>query len=57
MQSMGWRAGRYVATVHNYCMDTDIITLTYQSEPNNPYDEELTPLIADGKIRLIWSPI
>ena len=56
-QSMGWRAGWYVATVHNYCMDTDIITLTYQSEPNDPYDEELTPLIDDGKIKLIWSPL
>ena len=52
-QSMGWRAGWYVATVHNYCMDTDIIMLTYQSEPNNPYDE----VIADGEIKLIWSPI
>ena len=56
-QSMGWRAGWYVATVHNYCMETDMITLTYQSEPNDPYDEELSPLIADRKIKLIWSPI
>ena len=73
---MGWRAGWYVATVHNYCtidyratyvyvsssivydcMDTDMITLMYQSEPNNPYEQELTPLIAEGKIKLIWSPI
>ena len=54
---MGLRAGWYVATVHNYCMETDMITLTYQSEPNDPYDEELSPLIADRKIKLIWSPI
>ena len=52
-ESSGW----YVATVHNYCTDTDIITLTYQSEPNNPYVEELTPLIAEGKLKLIWSPV
>ena len=56
-QSMGWRAGWYVATANNYCMETDMITLTYQSEPNDPYDEELSPLIADRKIKLIWSPI
>ena len=54
---MGWRAGWHVATVHNYCMETDMIMLTYQSEPNDLYDEELSPLIADRKIKLIWSPI
>ena len=53
----GWKAGWYMATVHSYCMDTDILTLTYQSEPNHPYDEELTPLVAQEKIKLIWSPL
>lgn len=51
--SMGW----YVATVQSYCADTDMITLTYQCEPNDPYEEELTPLIAEGKLKLMWSPI
>ena len=37
-------------------MDTDVITVTYQAEPNVTYDEELTPLIAGGKIKLLWSP-
>ena len=56
-ESTGWKAGWYMATVHSYCMDTDILTLTYQSEPNHPYDEELTPLVAQEKIKLIWSPL
>ena len=56
-ESTGWKAGWYVATVHSYCMETDVITLTYQSEPNHPYNEELTPLITQRKLKLIWSPL
>ena len=53
----GWKPGWYVATVQSYCVDTDVITVTYQAEPNVTYDEELTPLITGGKIKLLWSPI
>ena len=53
----GWKPGWYVAIVQSYSIDTDMITVTYQAEPNVTYDEELTPLIASGKIKLLWSPI
>ena len=55
--SSGWKVGWYVATVHSYCTDADLLTLTYQAEPNVPYNEELTPLIARGKIKPLWSPL
>ena len=42
-----------MATVHSYCIDSDIITVTYHSEPNNPYEEELTLMIEEGKIKLV----
>ena len=54
VKDSGWKAGRYIATVHSYDEDTDTLTITYASEPDNPYAEELTPLI-EGK--LLWCPI
>ena len=30
---MGWTPGWYVATVQKYCQDTDMLTVTYSSEP------------------------
>lgn len=57
VKDSGWKPGWYVATVHNYVEETDILTITYASEPHNPYEEELTPLIGKGKIKLVWSPL
>ena len=53
LQGSGWRAGWYEATVHNYCRESDIITITYIDEPGVPYDEELTPLVANKKHGLL----
>lgn len=57
MKESGWRAGWYVGTVHGYHDDTDTLTITYASEPHDPYEEELTPLIERNKIQLLWCPI
>ena len=57
MKESGWRAGWYVGTVHGYHDDTDTLTITYASEPHDPYEEELTPLIEGNKIQLLWCPI
>ena len=54
---MGWRPGWYVATVQNYCQDTDMLTVTYSSEPDETYHEELLPLLSKGAIKLLWSPV
>ena len=52
MKDSWWKAGWYIATVHSYDEDTDTLTITisYASEPDNPYAEELTPLIEGKKI-------
>ena len=52
-----WRSGWYVATVHKYCEETDMLTTTYVSEPNQTCDEELLPLLSNSKIKLLWSPL
>lgn len=57
VKESGWRAGWYTATVHKYCRESDIITITYTTEPGVVYEEELTPLIANNKIKLMWSPL
>ena len=53
----GWKPGWYTATVQRYCNDTDIITVTYASEPNHTYDDDLPTLISGGRIKLLWSPL
>ena len=53
----GWRSGWYVATVHKYCEETDMLTITYVSEPNQTYNEELLPLLSNSRIKLLWSPL
>ena len=50
----GWAPGWYKATVQKYDEHLDTITLKYEREPV-PYEEELTPLISQGKITLLWS--
>ena len=40
----------YVATVHKYCEETDMLTITYVSEPNQTYDEELLPFLSNSKL-------
>ena len=53
----GWKPGWYTTTVQRYCNDTDIVTVTYASEPNHAYDEDLLTLISGGQIKLLWSPL
>ena len=57
VQDTEWKSGWYLATVHSYDDVTDLLTLTYSSEPGLPYEEELLPLITNHKIKLQWSPI
>lgn len=56
-QDSGWKPGWYTATVQRYCTNTKTITVSYTSEPDQTYDEELLPLLASGSIKLIWSPL
>ena len=53
----GWKPGWYVATVQRYFTETDVVTVTYASEPNHTYDEDLLELISGGRIKLLWSPL
>ena len=48
----GWKPGWYKATVQKFDEDSDTITLKYPRE-TIPYDEELTPLLSQGKIKLL----
>ena len=57
LQGFGWRVGWYEATVHKYCRESDIITITYTAEQGVPYNEELAPLVVNKKIKLTWSPL
>ena len=57
LEGTDWKGGWYAATVNSYDYDTDILTLTYSSEPGIPYEEELLPLLTNNKIKLIWSPL
>ena len=47
----GWNPGWYKATVQKFDKDSDIITLKYVRE-TIPYEEEFTPLLSQGKIKL-----
>ena len=57
LEGTDWKGGWYKATVNSYCNDTDMLTLTYVSEPGIPCEEELLPLLSNNKIKLLWSPI
>ena len=57
LEGTDWKGGWYTAKVNAYDDDTDILTITYSSEPGVPYEEELLPLLSNGKIKLIWSPL
>jgi hypothetical protein len=41
----------------SYCSETDMLTITYTSEPGKPYREELLPLNSNKKLKLLWSPL
>ena len=53
----GWRPGWFTATVQQYCEESDILVITYSAEPGQIYEEELTPLVSNNKIRLVSSPL
>ena len=57
VKNSGWRAGWYVAVVQQYHPESDMLLITYASEPDNVYEEELTPLISKKRIKLVWSPM
>ena len=57
VKESGWKSGWYTATVQKYCQDTDMLTVTYMSELDETYDEELLPLLSNGRIKLLWSPL
>ena len=53
----GWRPGWYKAKVHSYCEESDIITLKYLLEPNDIYEDEITPLLLQNKLKLLSTPL
>ena len=57
LEGTDWKGGWYKATVNSYCNETDMLTLTYVSEPGIPYEEELLPLHTNNEIKLLWSPM
>jgi hypothetical protein len=48
----GWRAGWYSAEVQESNLSLDEITIIYVSEPESIYKVEVTPLLANGKLKL-----
>ena len=57
VKDSGWKPGWYMATVQQYNTEQDSIVIVYTSEPDNVYEEDLTPLISAGRIRHVWSPL
>ena len=57
LEGTDWKEGWYTATVNSHCSVNDILTITYTSEQGTPYEEELLPLVANNKIKLLWSPL
>ena len=57
MGDSGWRPGWYKAKVHSYCEESDIITLKYLLEPNDIYEDEITPLLLQNKLKLLSTPL
>ena len=53
----GWRPGWYVADVHAYDAENDLLTVEYPSEPNCTYTIDLTSLFHNSKIQLIKAVI
>ena len=47
----GWRPGWYVADVQSSSIETDKVDIVYRSEPEVVYTIEVTPLLAEGKLR------
>ena len=48
----GWRPGWYTAQIQMADIENDIIKVEYQSEPGCIYTVDVTPMIAQGKLRL-----
>lgn len=53
----GWKPGWYKAEVHGYCEETDILTLRYLLEPDDTYEEEISPLLLQKKVKLLSTPL
>lgn len=52
MGDTGWREGWYNAEVQESELSSDEITVVYVSEPESTYKVEVTPLLANGKLKL-----
>ena len=48
----GWKPGWYSAEVQSSSIENDEITVVYITEPDCVYAVEVTPLLAEGKLRL-----
>jgi len=47
-----WRAGWYVAEVQDSDPEQDEITVQFVAEPESLYTYEVTPCVAEGKLRM-----
>lgn len=55
---LGWKPGWYKGKfIYGYCEESDILTLRYLLEPDNTYEEEITPLLLQNKVKLISTPL
>lgn len=49
-----WRPGWYVGEVHGSMVaEEDEITVQFISEPESTYTYEVTPCVAEGKLRMV----
>lgn len=55
LKHSGWKPGWYSAQVQSYNQETDEIDIVYDAENDCVYTEELTRLISNSKIKLLFS--
>ena len=48
-----WRPGWYVGEVQGSIAEEDEITVQFISEPESTYTYEVTPCVAEGKLRMV----
>ena len=55
LEDSGWKPGWYKAQIQSYNPQTDEIDIVYEAEKDCVCTEELTPLISNAKIKLLFS--
>jgi len=55
VKGTGWKAGWYAAEVQDFDPDEDIISVVYDREPTQIYQECVTAAISKGELRLVKS--